>query len=116
MSPSQRAKSYRRALEYLDRCAHFGESQLREANRIAGSPLTEEDIQRFLHTAGDVLPTSRSPGGMEFVRQEMRKSLAEGIEVFGSLGREGVGSKAGCMGVLALLSVAGALGALLVVW
>ena len=115
MSPSQRTNSYRQALDYLDGCPNFNESQLREANRIAGSPLMEEDIQRFLRTAGDILPNSRNPGGMAFVKEELRKSLAEGIEVFGSLGGAGVGKKAGCMGLLALLFVTGACGMLLVV-
>src|SRR5262249_51336435 len=114
MSPSDRAKNYRRALDYLNRCTTFNESSLREANKIAGSPLTEEDIRRFLRNAADVLPSSRSPGGMAFVKEEMRKSLAEGIEVFGSLGAAGVGRKAGCMGI-SLLLMAGVFGMLLAV-
>lgn len=82
---SQIAKNYQRALAYLDRCGPFDEAKLRETNRIAGGQLTEADIQRFLRSAPMMLPVNGKGGGMEAVKEEMRKSLAEGIKVFGSL-------------------------------
>jgi hypothetical protein len=82
---SQIVKKYQRALTFLDRCGPFDEAKLREANRIAGGHLTEDDIQRFVRSAPMMLPTDGKRGGMEGVREELRKSLKEGINVFGSL-------------------------------
>jgi hypothetical protein len=84
-SLSQRANNYRKAVKYLDSCGPFNEEKLREANRIAGNPLTEDDVHRFVQTAPSMLSTGGKRGGMEGVRDEMRKSLTEGIAVFGSL-------------------------------
>jgi hypothetical protein len=105
LSPSQRAKKYRKALTYLDSCGPFNEEKLREANRIAGDTLTEADIQRFVRTAPLIMASGGKKGGMESVREELRKSLVEGIEVFGSLADAGVGRKAGCFGVVAMLAI-----------
>ena len=115
ISPSERANNYRRAVDYLNRCSNFNESNLREANRIAGSPLLEEDVQRFLLTAPDILSDSSGPGGMEYVKRELRKTFGEGITVFESLEGAGIGRKSGCLGMLVLALAVGVLSLLLAV-
>lgn len=93
LSPSQLAKKYRQALAYLDSCGEFNEQKLREVNHIAGGQLTEADIQDFLQKAPLIMSYDGQSGGMEGVREELRKSYMEGVVVFGSLGDVGIGSK-----------------------
>ena len=93
LSPAQLAKHYRQAIAYLDRCGEFNEQKLREVNRIAGGQLREGDIQDFVRKAPLMMSFGGQRGGMEGVREELRKTYMEGIAVFGSLAAAGVGSK-----------------------
>jgi hypothetical protein len=105
LSPSQRAKKYNKALAYLDHCGPFDEEKLRKANNIAGTPLTEADIQKLIRTAPLMLTYGGKSGGMEGVKEELRKSLQEGLDIFSSLGAAGVGGKSGCLSVIAILAI-----------
>jgi len=72
--------NYRQALAYLDTCGPFNEEKLREANRIAGNPNPEEDIQRLVRLAPMTFD------GMEGVRIKMRDSFEQGIKLLETLG------------------------------
>lgn len=103
MLPREIAGNYQRALDYLDGCADFGETELREANRLAGSPLREADILQMLSGGPLVLSREGKPGGMNFVKAQMRESLLEGIGVFDSLKGVGEPRKTGCFKLFALV-------------
>ncbi len=77
---------YKRALTYLDQCGAFNEHMLRETNRIAGSMLSEGDIQMMLSQSRMIMPTATGPGEMEFIKASIREQLVTFIQMTGRLG------------------------------
>ena len=84
----QRVKNYKKALKYLDSCTTFTYDNLVKVNRIAGSPITESDLQRMWQQSNYILSTGGHPGGTESLRQTMRSTLIEGISTFESLANQ----------------------------
>ena len=56
--------------------------KLREAQQIAGVTLPETKLEQLWESATCILPTGNEPGGHEYLRTAMRKSLMEGISTF----------------------------------
>lgn len=77
---------YKNALAYLDRCGSFNEQKLREVNRIAGSMLSESDIQMMLGQAQMIMPSANEPGGMDYIKSSIREQLVTFINMTGRLG------------------------------
>jgi hypothetical protein len=102
----QTAAKYRKAVAYLDGCGQLTFDKLVKATEIAGVEM-ESELSRMWSQADYVLPESGQPGGKEFVRFTIRKTLIEGAEVFDDLADnlgapKGAGT-AGCASMIALL-------------
>lgn len=78
---------YKRALKYLDACGVLTMEKLREAQEIAGAPLPEAQLKQMWESASSILPSRNEPGGHEYLRAAMRKTLIEGINTFQELAR-----------------------------
>lgn len=76
---------YKRALKYLNGCGALTIDKLREAHEIAGTPLPEAQLRQLWESATMILPSGDEPGGHEYLRTAMRKSLIEGIGTFQKL-------------------------------
>jgi hypothetical protein len=77
---------YKRALAYLDSCGPFDERKFREANRIAGGLLSESDVQMMLAQSQMIMPSAGRPGGMDFIKAQVRENLATLIQMAGRMG------------------------------
>ena len=77
---------YKRALAYLDSCGSFDERKFREANRIAGGLLSESDIQMMLAQSQMIMPSAGEPGGMDFIKAQVRENLETLIQMAGKMG------------------------------
>ena len=78
--------NYKRALAYLDSCGSFDERKLRETNRIAGGLLSESDIRMLIGQAQMIMPTAGEPGGMEYVKGQVRQNLATLVQMADKMG------------------------------
>lgn len=78
----QRADNYKQALKCLDECGDLTYDKLREANQIAGIDMSESELQEMWKKAGYIFSSDNHPGGKEFLRFELRKTLIEGITTF----------------------------------
>ena len=85
-SPRQLAKWYREGLMYLDRCGPLDEAKLSEFNRMIGGMFSESEIRNFIAQSAMILPSERSQGGTDAVKNGLRETLKEGITTFESLG------------------------------
>ncbi len=91
-----RAENYRKAVRYLDTCGELTLDKLRKATQIAGVEM-ESDLRRMWSQADAVLPRMGEPGGKEFVRFTVRKTLLEGIQTFDALAKQlGASKSSGC--------------------
>jgi hypothetical protein len=81
----QQAENYRRALKYLDGCGDLTYEKLREVWRISGVNMSESQLRQQWSQAHYILPTGGQPGGKEYLRLMMRKTLTEAIATFETL-------------------------------
>ena len=79
--------NFRRALAYLDSCSSFNEQKLREVNRMAGDLLSESTIQKLISQAQMIMPNAIEPGGMDFIKAQIREQLVELIRMGEKFGR-----------------------------
>jgi len=102
----ERAANYRKAVAHLDGCGELTFDKLVKATQIAGVEM-ESDLRRMWSQADYVLPKPGEPGGKEFVRFTLRKTLIEGAETFDDLadklGAPKGGGSGGCASMVALL-------------
>ncbi len=69
---------------YLDGCESFDESQFREFNRIIGNRFSDADIAQQLDNARLMMR------GMDDLKQVLRSSSVEAIDVFEEMERQGI--------------------------
>jgi hypothetical protein len=82
------AENYKKALKYLDKCKNFTYDDLVKTNQIAGSPMSEPDLQRMWEQSQYILPIGGEPGGAESLRKMMRNTLIESISAFETIVQE----------------------------
>lgn len=75
---------YREGLKYLDSCGDFDEIKLHRFNIITGNRLSEAEIQTYIRSA------DLTVGGMNTVRDELRKTISEAVGSFEKLQAQGV--------------------------
>ena len=92
----EKVRKYHLALKYLDECDEFTFQDVVRASDIAGLETSESELREIWQRASMVLPESVTsafldesvpadgghPGGVEFVRWQLRGTLEKGIEVF----------------------------------
>jgi hypothetical protein len=86
MTAKERVDHYKRALKYLDGCGPLTIDKLRESQQIAGTPVPETQLRQMWDSAAIILSSNNEPGGHEYLRTAMRKTLTEGISLFQKLG------------------------------
>lgn len=85
--PFVMAMSYIAAVEYLDNCGEFTLTKLRQAYAVAGinGPGTDTETATLWERSQLVLSSAAAgrgtgePGGPEFIRFDLRRTLMEGI-------------------------------------
>lgn len=88
MSTGNPIQDYKNALVFLNTCGPFDEQKLRETNRCAGGVMSESELQMMVRQAEIIMPTASEPGGMEFIRQQIREQLEDFLKISGKLSTE----------------------------
>ncbi len=84
----EKVKKFRAAVKYLDGCGEMTLEKLQKASDISGTEIPARELRTMWEAADLVLPLHGQPGGKEFVRFQMRKTLEEGISTFSDLARK----------------------------
>lgn len=81
-------KKYRNALKYLDTCGELTFEKLQKAHDIAGVDVPVSQLRADWDLADGVLAREGQPGGKEYHRFQMKRSLQEAITTFEDTARK----------------------------
>lgn len=83
----RKIKRFQKAIRYLNGCGTITLKKIQKANRISGADISTSKIYSMWEQADHILPCNGHPGGKDFVRYDMKKTMEEGICSFTRLGR-----------------------------
>lgn len=78
-------KKYRSALYYLDACGALTLEKIQKAHEIAGIDVPVSQLRVEWEQADGVLPRQGQPGGKEYLRFQLRRTLQDAIATFEGL-------------------------------
>jgi hypothetical protein len=81
----EKAKSFRKGIEFLDNCGEFTFENFKEADRIGGGNMSEAEARAMWAQAQGVMPGLGHKGGPDFLRHTLRRTFEEGLQAFGAV-------------------------------